>query len=146
MNSCGKTCLLAIAGSLALLCVPAIAQQPVDLGAQDQTGSAPSQTATAAQTPSGPSSFASSDAELTDNKWHYYGLGYLWIPGIHGTVGIRGFDTSVHVSAGDIFSNFKGGLLGTFIPTYKPASTVRSRLWPPFRINGFRLFRLDALF
>jgi hypothetical protein len=53
----------------------------------------------------------------------------LWIPGIHGTVGIRGFDTSVHVSAGDIFSNFKGGLLGTFIPTYNRFSAPVDYMW-----------------
>lgn len=81
MNSCGKTFLSAFASSLALLlCVPAIAQQPADLITQDQTGSAsPPQKATTAQASPG-TSFASSNDELTDNKWHFYGTGYLWIP------------------------------------------------------------------
>jgi len=131
MNSYCKTCLLTFTGSLALaLCVPAIAQQSADLTSPDQTESATTpQQATAAQSSSGPSSFAGSDADLTDKKWHYYATGYLWIPGIHGTVGVRGFDTSVHVTAGEIFSNFKGGLLGVFTPTYGRFSAPVDFMW-----------------
>jgi hypothetical protein len=33
---------------------------------------------------------------------------------MHGTVGARGFDTSVHVSAIDVLKNFNIGLMGTF--------------------------------
>jgi hypothetical protein len=114
MSSHGKTFLLMFVGSLALaLCMPAIAQrsadiaqQAVDLTSPDQIGSASTpQKATAAQTSSG----TSPDADLTDNKWHYYGMGYIWFPGITGTVGVRGFETSVHVTAGEIFSDFRGG-------------------------------------
>ncbi len=130
MNSYRKI-LLTFTGTLALaLCVPAIAQQSADLASPDQTESGPGpQQATAAQTPSGPSSFVNSDADLTDKKWHYYATGYLWIPGIHGTVGIRGFDASVHVTAGEIFSNFKGGLLGVFTPTYGRFSAPVDFMW-----------------
>ena len=97
MNSYRRSCLLTFAGSLAqALCVPAMAQQAADIAEQsatlvsnDQAGDAAApQKATAAQTPSG----ANPDADLTDNQWHFYGTGYLWIPGIHGTVGVRGFD------------------------------------------------------
>ena len=134
MNSYRKTCLLTFAGSLALmLCLPAIAQQTTDLVSPDQTESSPAaQKATAAQTSSG-IGFASSDADLTDNQWHYYGMVYIWFPGIHGTVGIRGFDTSVHVTAGEIFSNFRGGFLGAFIPTYKRFSAPTDILWMRLR-------------
>jgi hypothetical protein len=102
MNLYSKTRLFMFAGSLVLaLCASALAQQSADLASPDQTmsTSAP-QKATATQTPSG-TLFASSD--LSDSKWHFYGTGYIWISGIHGTVGIRGFDASVHVTAGDIF-------------------------------------------
>jgi hypothetical protein len=141
MNSYRKTCLLTFAGTLALaICVPAIAQQSADLAQQsadlvspDQTGGAPAPQTTAAQTASGPPSYASSDADLTDKKWHYYGTGYLWIPGIHGTVGIRGFDASIHVTAGEIFSNFRGGLLGVFTPTYGRFSAPVDFMWMRLR-------------
>ena len=45
------------------------------------------QSATTTSQGSSPSPFASSDDELHDKKWHYSATGYLWIPGIHGTVG-----------------------------------------------------------
>ena len=140
MNSYRKTSVLTFAASLALaLCVPATAQQTgaadlvsPDVTSPDAAGSVPApQKATAAQTSSG--GFASTDADLSDNQWHFYATGYIWFPGIHGTVGIRGFDTSVHVSAGEIFSNFRGGLLGMFIPTYNRFSAPVDYLWMRLR-------------
>ena len=138
MSSYRKKYLLAFAGLLMLaFCMPAIAQQSadiaqqsVDLASPDQTGSDPApQKATAAQTSSG----TSPDADLTDKQWHYYGMAYIWFPGIHGTAGIRGFDTSVHVTASEIFSNFRGGFLGDFIPTYGRFSAPTDLLWMRLR-------------
>jgi hypothetical protein len=137
MNSYRKTSLLTLAGSLALaLCLPALAQQSADvaqpsadLASPDQTGGAPAPQTTAAQTTSG----TSPDADLTDKQWHYYGMAYIWFPGIHGTAGIRGFDTSVHVTASEIFSNFRGGFLGDFIPTYGRFSAPTDILWMRLR-------------
>jgi hypothetical protein len=133
VNSYRKSCILTFAASLALaLCVPAIAQQSADLVSPDQTSTdqtAPApQKAAAAQTASG-TLYASADADLSDSKWHYYGTAYIWFPGIHGTVGIRGFDTNVHVTAGEIFSNFRGGFLGAFTPTYNRFSAPADFIW-----------------
>jgi hypothetical protein len=120
------------------LCVPAMAQQSAelvsaDLTAPDETGSAPEpQKAAAAQTGSSTPN-PSADPDLSDKKWHYYATMYIWFPGIHGTVGIRGFDTSVHVTAGEIFSNFRGGLLGMFTPTYNRFSAPTDFLWMRLR-------------
>jgi hypothetical protein len=91
-----------------------------------------SQTSSAQGSGSGTSIPAPGD-ETSDHKWHYYATGYLWIPGIHGTVGVRGFDTSVHVSASDIFSNFRGGLLGVFTPTYNRFSAPVDYMWMRLR-------------
>ena len=126
----GKTVLFALAWSLAAtLCVPAVAQQSADIVSSEQTGSAPApQKTNAAQTSSG-SSIASSDTDLTDNKWHVYSTGYLWIPGVHGTVGVRGFEASMHVTAGEIFSNFRGGFVGVFIPSYNRFSAPIDIMW-----------------
>jgi hypothetical protein len=92
MNWYHKTCLLTFAATMALaIYVAAIAQQSADIAqpsadlvSPDQTGStgAP-QTATATQTASG----TSPDADLTDKQRHYYGMAYIWFPGIHGTHG-----------------------------------------------------------
>ena len=141
MNSYLKSCLLTFAGLLAVVPgVSAMAQQSADIAPQavdivspDETGSTSApQKASAAQTSSGTSS-AGPDADLTDKKWHYYGMVYIWFPGIHGTVGIRGFDASVHVTAGEIFSNFRGGFLGAFIPTYNRFSAPTDFLWMRLR-------------
>jgi len=115
------------AGSFIVASLP----QPSDAAATRPDSAAPSenaatlassplqgQSATTTSQGSSPSPFASSDDELHDKKWHYSATGYLWIPGIHGTIGVRGFDASIHVSGSEIFSNFRGGLLGVFTPSY----------------------------
>jgi hypothetical protein len=92
----------------------------------------------AAATLSSPHSAQSSAATLTpdetsDNQWHVYGTAYLWIPTMHGTVGVRGYDTNIHVSTGEIFSNFRGGILGVFTPTYNRFSAPLDVLWMRLR-------------
>jgi hypothetical protein len=43
---------------------------------------------------------------------------YLWLTGVHGTIGARGLDTSVHASAADLLSHFRFGLMGLVEPSY----------------------------
>jgi hypothetical protein len=87
-----------------------------------------SQTPTSTAATSG-TSFASSNGEISDSKWHFYGTGYLWLPGIHGTLGVRGYDTGVHVSAIDLLSKFRLGVLGVFTPTYNRFSFPVDFMW-----------------
>jgi hypothetical protein len=47
-----------------------------------------------------------------DQGWHVDIAPYLWIAGITGTVGAAGHQTSVHVTASDIFSDLNFGLMG----------------------------------
>lgn len=63
-------------------------------------------------------SYASSGDEASDSKWHVYGTGYLWFPGVHGEVGVRGLDVGVHVSAIDLLEHFRFGIMGAVIPSY----------------------------
>jgi hypothetical protein len=44
--------------------------------------------------------------------WHVDVAPYLWFPGISGTVGALGHDSSVHVTAGKVLSYFNFGLMG----------------------------------
>lgn len=76
---------------------PLFAQGPSDVTVQEQTPPAPA-----------PSPPASPD----DSGWHFSASPYLWFPGMSGTVGLRGYDASVHASPGDILSNFHIGLMG----------------------------------
>jgi hypothetical protein len=48
-----------------------------------------------------------------DSEWHSDASPYIWLPGVHGTVGALGRDSSVHATPGDLISNFRFGLMGT---------------------------------
>jgi hypothetical protein len=48
----------------------------------------------------------------TSEGWHLSVSPYLWLPGVHGTVGAFGRDASFKASAGDLLSHFRFGLLG----------------------------------
>jgi hypothetical protein len=50
----------------------------------------------------------------SDDRWHFQGYGYLWFPGMHGTVGARNVETSVHVGAVSLLEHFNFGLMGAF--------------------------------
>ncbi len=73
--------------------------------------------------------------ETSDKKWHIYGTVYLWVPEMHGTIGVRGYDTNIHVTTGDIFSNFRGGFLGVFTPSYNRFSAPVDVLWMRLRAS-----------
>ncbi len=123
---------------------PSVAEpaQPADDVATSASLSQPSaataslaspQTTTKTSPASAPNSFGSSGDELHDNTWHIYGTAYLWVPTMHGNIGVAGYDTNIHVTTGDIFSNFRGGFLGVFTPSYNRFSAPVDVLWMRLR-------------
>lgn len=86
-----------------LLCAAAMAQGPTELSADDQANNAPP-----------PPSAQKTASPSEDDAWHFDISPYVFVPGIHGTVGALGHDASVHVSGSDVLSNFNGGLAGFF--------------------------------
>jgi hypothetical protein len=54
---------------------------------------------------------------------------YLWLPGLHGTIGALGQDASVHASFSDIFSNFSFGLMGALDPRYNRIVMPLDFMW-----------------
>ena len=56
--------------------------------------------------------------EPVDQGWHVDLAPYLWFPGIYGTVGALDHESSVHVSARDVLSNFNFGLMGAIETRY----------------------------
>jgi hypothetical protein len=84
-----------------LVCLPASAQGPVEVSAQSQTATTPAPDPPPPPAPS-----------TNDDAWHFDIAPYVFVPGIHGTVGALGHDASVHVSGSDVLSNFNGGLAG----------------------------------
>jgi hypothetical protein len=47
-----------------------------------------------------------------DDQWHFSVSPYLWLPGVHGTVGAFGRDVGFKASVGDLLSHFRLGVLG----------------------------------
>ena len=83
----------------AIWCLPARAGDKL-VSYKDQDQSA--QTAPAAAQPQAPS----------DSDWHLKITPYLWFPGVSGTTGVYGHDATMHLSAGDLLSHFRIGLMG----------------------------------
>jgi len=74
----------------------------------------------------------------SDAGWHLSISPYLWLPGLHGTIGARGHGASVHASFSDIFSNFSFALMGALEPRY-------NRIVMPLDFMWIRLSNDDAL-
>jgi hypothetical protein len=106
-----------VLGSILTLCVCMTAR------AQEQQGTARAHVQTASTDVAVPSSSSSSSRAASpadDNAaWHFQSLSYLWFPGMHGTVGARGYETSAHISAADILKNTNIGIMGAFEADYK---------------------------
>jgi hypothetical protein len=74
----------------------------------------------------------------SDQGWHVSISPYLWLPGLHGTIGALGHDASVHASFSDIFSHFSFGLMGVLEPRY-------NRIVMPFDFMWIKLSNDKAL-
>jgi hypothetical protein len=65
-----------------------------------------------------------------DNSgWHFTISPYLWFPGVHGTIGARDRDVSVHASPGDLLSHFRFGLMGAIEARYKRVVLPLDIMW-----------------
>jgi hypothetical protein len=84
-----------------------------------------------AQAPSESSGTASSlpTTVSADDGWHVGISPYLWLAGVHGTVGALGRQTGVHVSFGDILSNFNIGLMGEIEARKKRVLVTTDVMW-----------------
>jgi hypothetical protein len=100
--------------------VLAIAEQPPASDAES----------TSAATPASPQV-----GEPTSN-WHLAVSPYLWFPGVHGTIGARGHDASIHVSPGDLLSHFRFGLMGLVDTRYKRIVLPLDIVWVRLGANN----------
>jgi hypothetical protein len=118
-----RACQAVVFESLLALCVCAVVQaqeKPID-SAQLQTPASSSATQSTVVPP----------APSIDNdpRWHFTSLSYLWFPGVHGTVGAKGYSTDVDVSPADVLKHFNIGLMGSFEPQYKRWSLPVDFVW-----------------
>jgi hypothetical protein len=65
----------------------------------------------------------------SDPNWHFSFMPYLWFAGMHGSVGARGHEASVHADFGDIFSNLNIGLMAGAEARYKKFGAPVDFLW-----------------
>jgi hypothetical protein len=68
-------------------------------------------TARAQSSPDTAASGKPNSPDPADQGWHVDIDPYLWFAGIDGTVGALGHESSVHVSASDVLSDFNAGLM-----------------------------------
>ena len=54
---------------------------------------------------------------------------YLWFPGVHGTIGALNRTASIHVSATDLLSHFRFGLMGFVEPRYNRVVLPVDVIW-----------------
>ena len=91
------------------------------------------QTASASSTPSTSQAVGQWDTgQPMDGQWHFAFTPYLWFAGMHGTTGVRGFNTSVQASPRDLLSHFDIGLMGA-------TSLRKNRLVMPVDLMWIRL-------
>lgn len=57
---------------------------------------------------------AKPENSLNGPGWHFAASPYLWFAGEHGTIGVDGYSSSIHVSPGDLLSKFDIGFMGAF--------------------------------
>jgi hypothetical protein len=79
----------------------------------------------------------------SDQGWHFSISPYLWLPGLHGTLGALGHDASVHASFSDIFSNFSFALMGAFDPRYNRIVMPLDFMW--IRLTNDKASPFDIL-
>jgi hypothetical protein len=70
------------------------------------------------------------------SDWHFDVSPYLWFPGVHGTIGARDHDASIHVSPGDLLSNFRFGLMGLVDTRYKRIVLPLDLMWVRLGTNN----------
>jgi hypothetical protein len=118
----------AIFAGLVLTCAAQCGAQiavPVSTAADSTVSASKVVAALALASPDQPisSDAAATDASAPAGDWHFSVSPYLWLPGVHGGIGVNSTQiVGIHASAGDLLSHFRFGLMGVVEPRYKRAS------------------------
>lgn len=92
-----------------------------------------------------PATAASPQVGEPTSDWHFAVSPYLWFPGVHGTIGARNHDASIHVSPGDLLSNFRFGLMGLVDTRYKRIVLPLDFFWVRLGTNNALALTDDAV-
>ncbi len=77
------------------------------------------------------------------DTWQFRSLSYLWFPGMSGTVGARGYDTSASVSPSDILKNLNIGIMGSFEPSYNRWAFPFDYVWDYLLVDS-KMLKINA--
>jgi hypothetical protein len=69
------------------------------------------------------------DQTASDDGWRVGISPYLWFAGVHGSVGARGHEASVHASASDVLSNLNIGAMGALELRYNRIIMPLDFMW-----------------
>jgi len=86
-------------------------------------------TFTEAPSGEGQSAGTSPSTASADDGWHFVVAPYLWLTGVHGTVGALGREVGVHASAADLLSHFRFGLMGLVEADHKRIVLPLDIIW-----------------
>jgi hypothetical protein len=97
------------------------------------------------KSPAGPNAGSAlpNPQQPSDQGWHASISPYLWLPGLHGTIGALGHGASVNASFSDIFSNFSFALMGTLDTRYNRIVMPLDFMW--IRLTNDKAFPFDVL-
>jgi hypothetical protein len=105
-----------------------VASAPIPAATPDPlTADLPSSSDAEAARPATPASAPPVGEPTSD--WHFAVSPYLWLPGVHGTIGALGHEASVHASPGDLLSHFRFGLMGLVDTRYKRIVIPVDMMW-----------------
>jgi hypothetical protein len=126
--------LLLLIGAIPCRAQETLSQRSIKAVSTDGTDSAPTLVpAVADQPPAGdtepasPASSAPPASSAADSGWHL--APYLWLPGVHGTIGALGRAANISASPGDLLSHFRFGLMGVVEVRYKRIVLPLDLMW-----------------
>jgi hypothetical protein len=124
MSISWRVCQGVVFGSVLAVCVGSTAK------AQDQAGPANAQLQSQGNASATQSNVIPPAPSVDDDpNWHFTSLSYLWLPGVHGIAGAKGYESNVDVSPIDLLKHFNIGLMGSFEPQYKRWSLPVDFVW-----------------
>jgi hypothetical protein len=104
-----------------------------DFSSSSLSNFGPTTPATTANQPAVPNDLLAvspaADSTTPTSDWHLTVSPYLWFPAVHGGIGIDGRQTSFSVSAGDLLSHFRFGVMGVVEPRYKRIVMPLDIIW-----------------
>lgn len=90
-----------------------------------------------------PAKAAASDPD--NEGWHVDVAPYIWLPGVTGTVAAAGHQSSIHVSTGDLLTNFDYGIMGLTEIRYNRLIVPVDFMWVKLSDNKGLPFDPDVL-